>query len=50
VKYFPDINDNNNLIQNSFSVKEKPVGFSTIDYGNLINITSDNQTLQKFEE
>jgi hypothetical protein len=40
MKYFININDNNNWIQNSFSVKEKPVGFSTIDYENLIDITS----------
>jgi hypothetical protein len=50
MKYFPNINDNNNWIQNPFSVKEKPVGVSTIDYENLINITSDNQLVQKFKE
>jgi hypothetical protein len=49
VKYSPDINDNN-WIQNPFSVKEKPVGFSTLDYGNLIDINSDSQLVQKFEE
>jgi flagellin-specific chaperone FliS len=28
MKYFPNINYNNNWIQNPFSVKEKPVSFS----------------------
>jgi hypothetical protein len=42
MKYFPNINDNNNWIKNPFSVKEKPVGFSTIDYENIIDITSDS--------
>jgi hypothetical protein len=40
----------NNWIQNPFSVKEKPAGFSTIDYENLIDITSHSQLVQKFKE
>jgi hypothetical protein len=50
MKYFPNINDDNNWIQNPFSVKEKPVGFSMIDYENLIDITSHSHLLQKFKE
>jgi hypothetical protein len=51
MKNLPNINDNNNnWIQNPFSIKEKPVGFSTIDYENLIYITSDSQLVQKFKE
>jgi hypothetical protein len=48
--YFPNINDNNNWIQNPFSVKEKPVGVSTTHYENLIEITSDSQLVHKFKE
>jgi hypothetical protein len=50
MKYFPNINDNINWIQNPFSAKEKPVGFSTIDYEKLIDITSDSQLVQKFKD
>jgi hypothetical protein len=51
MKYFANINYyNNNWIQNPFSVKEKPVGFSMTDYENLIDITSDSQLVQKFKE
>jgi hypothetical protein len=37
-------------IQSPFSVKVKPVGFCTIYYENLIDITSDSQSVQKCKE
>uniref|UniRef100_K7EXZ3 HAT C-terminal dimerisation domain-containing protein n=1 Tax=Pelodiscus sinensis TaxID=13735 RepID=K7EXZ3_PELSI len=50
IKYFPNINDNNNWIRNPLSLTEKSVSFSTQDYENLIEITSDGQLIQKFKE
>uniref|UniRef100_K7G7S0 HAT C-terminal dimerisation domain-containing protein n=1 Tax=Pelodiscus sinensis TaxID=13735 RepID=K7G7S0_PELSI len=50
IKYFPNINDNNNWIRNPLSLTEKPVSFSTQDYENLIEIASDGQLIQKFKE
>uniref|UniRef100_K7FPI3 BED-type domain-containing protein n=1 Tax=Pelodiscus sinensis TaxID=13735 RepID=K7FPI3_PELSI len=41
IKYFPNINDNNNWIRNPLSLTEKPVSFSTEDYEKLIEIASD---------
>uniref|UniRef100_K7FJM3 Zinc finger BED-type containing 5 n=1 Tax=Pelodiscus sinensis TaxID=13735 RepID=K7FJM3_PELSI len=49
IKYFPNINDNNNWIRNPLSLTEKPVSFSTQDYENLIEIASDGQLIQKFK-
>jgi hypothetical protein len=43
MKYFTNIFDNNNWIQNPSCVKEELVWFSKIDYENLIDINSDRQ-------
>uniref|UniRef100_K7G4R7 DUF4371 domain-containing protein n=1 Tax=Pelodiscus sinensis TaxID=13735 RepID=K7G4R7_PELSI len=50
IKYFPNINDNNNWIRNPLSLTEKLVSFSTQDYENLIEIASDGQLIQTFKE
>uniref|UniRef100_K7FH88 BED-type domain-containing protein n=1 Tax=Pelodiscus sinensis TaxID=13735 RepID=K7FH88_PELSI len=50
IKYFPNINDNDNWIRNPLSLTEKPVSFSTQDYENLIEIASDGQLIQKFKD
>ena len=50
VKYFPPVNEQNSWVRNPFKIKEKPANFSTKDYENFIEITSDSQLQQNFNE
>ena len=50
VNYFPPQNADNNWVRNPFKCSEKPVNFSTIEYENLIELTSDSDLKLKFSE
>ena len=50
VKYLPPMNDDNNWVQNVFKIMEKPANFTTKDYENIIEITSDSQVKQNFNK
>jgi hypothetical protein len=49
MKYFPNINDKNR-IQNQFSIQEKPVSFCVMYCEHVIDISSDSQLGQTFQE
>ncbi len=40
----------NYWVQNPFKIKEKPKGFHSIDYENLIHLSSDTQLEAKFRQ
>ncbi|GBL90425.1 Zinc finger BED domain-containing protein 5 [Araneus ventricosus] len=47
--YFPNLeNQDNYWVQNPFKIKEKPKGFHSLDYENLIELSSDTQFEAKF--
>ncbi|GBM84908.1 Zinc finger BED domain-containing protein 5 [Araneus ventricosus] len=47
--YFPNLeNQDNYWVQNPFKIKEKPKGFHSMDYENLIELSSDTQLEAKF--
>ncbi|GBO15784.1 Zinc finger BED domain-containing protein 5 [Araneus ventricosus] len=47
--YFPNLeNQYNYCVQNPFKIKEKPKGFHSMDYENLIELSSDAQLEAKF--
>ncbi|GBM06132.1 Zinc finger BED domain-containing protein 5 [Araneus ventricosus] len=48
--YFPNLeNQDNYWVQNAFKIKEKPKVFHSMDYENLIELSSDTQLEAKFK-
>lgn len=47
--YFPNLeNQDDYWVQNPFKIKEKPKGFHSMDYENVIELSSDTQLEAKF--
>lgn len=50
LKYFPVTSDNNAWVRNPFTVTVKPASLVAQDYGSLIDLTTDSQGKQSFNE
>ncbi|GBM34224.1 Zinc finger BED domain-containing protein 5 [Araneus ventricosus] len=46
--YFPNLENQDHWVQNPFKIKEKPQGFHSMNYENLIELSSDTQLEAKF--
>lgn len=50
MKCFPNGNDNENRIENPFSIQESPVSLCVIDREHVIDVSSDSQIVQTFKQ